>query len=140
MDTQQKFSSITIALHWVIALSIIAMLGVGFYMSINEYYPLYDWHKSFGADFFSGACTDLVASEKRLAGAGACLSSVGASVGAGYSLGIDCRYGVDANLGHDVFRSGGLGHQGIWLGDGGGKQESGNRSDRTYPCRLGRAG
>lgn len=52
MDTQQKFSSITIALHWVIALSIIAMLGVGFYMSINEYYPLYDWHKSFGVLIF----------------------------------------------------------------------------------------
>ena len=52
MDTQQTFSPVTIALHWVIALSIIAMLGVGFYMSINEYYPLYDWHKSFGVLIF----------------------------------------------------------------------------------------
>lgn len=52
MDTQQKLSPLTIALHWVIALTIIAMLGVGFYMSINEYYPLYDWHKSFGVLIF----------------------------------------------------------------------------------------
>lgn len=53
MDTQQTFSPVTIVLHWVIALSIIAMLGVGFYMSINEYYPLYDWHKSFGVLIFA---------------------------------------------------------------------------------------
>ena len=53
MDTQQKFSPLTITLHWVIALSIIAMLGIGFYMSINEYYPLYDWHKSIGVVIFA---------------------------------------------------------------------------------------
>ncbi|HCS64499.1 MAG TPA: RNA methyltransferase [Cellvibrio sp.] len=53
MDNQQKFSPLTIALHWVIALTIIAMLGIGFYMSINEYYPLYDWHKSIGVVIFA---------------------------------------------------------------------------------------
>lgn len=53
MDTQQKFSPLTIALHWVIALTIIAMLGIGFYMSINEYYPLYNWHKSIGVAIFA---------------------------------------------------------------------------------------
>ena len=52
MDTQQKLSPLTIALHWVIALTIIAMLGVGFYMSWYEVYPLYDWHKSFGVLIF----------------------------------------------------------------------------------------
>lgn len=53
MDTQQKLSPFTITLHWIIALAIIAMLGVGFYMSIFEFYPLYDWHKSFGVVIFA---------------------------------------------------------------------------------------
>lgn len=53
MDTQQKFSPLTIALHWLIALTIIAMLGIGFYMSIFEFYPLYDWHKSIGVVIFA---------------------------------------------------------------------------------------
>lgn len=52
MDTQQKLSPFTVALHWVIALTIIAMLGIGFYMSWYEVYPLYDWHKSFGVLIF----------------------------------------------------------------------------------------
>lgn len=53
MDTQQKFSPLTIGLHWVIALTIIALTGIGFYMSIFEFYPLYDWHKSFGVVIFA---------------------------------------------------------------------------------------
>lgn len=53
MDTQQTLSPLTIALHWVIALTLIALMGIGFYMSINEYYPLYDWHKSFGVLIFA---------------------------------------------------------------------------------------
>lgn len=52
MDTPQKFSPLTIALHWVIALTIVAMLGIGFYMSMFEFYPLYDWHKSVGVVIF----------------------------------------------------------------------------------------
>ena len=52
MDTQQKLSPITITLHWIIALTVIAMTGVGFYMSIFEFYPLYDWHKSVGVVIF----------------------------------------------------------------------------------------
>jgi cytochrome b561 len=52
MDTQQKLSPITIALHWVIALTVIALTGIGLYMSTYEYYPLYDWHKSFGVLIF----------------------------------------------------------------------------------------
>lgn len=53
MDTPQKFSPLTIGLHWVIALTIIALTGIGFYMSIFEFYPLYDWHKSFGVVIFA---------------------------------------------------------------------------------------
>ncbi len=53
MDTQQKFSPLTIALHWVIALTIIGMLGVGFYMATFEVYALYDWHKSVGVVIFA---------------------------------------------------------------------------------------
>jgi cytochrome b561 len=53
MDTQQHFSPVTVALHWVIALTMIAMLGIGFYMSIFEYFPLYDLHKSIGVVIFA---------------------------------------------------------------------------------------
>jgi cytochrome b561 len=52
MDNQQTLSPLTIALHWVIALGMIALIGVGFYMATFEYYPLYDWHKSFGVTLF----------------------------------------------------------------------------------------
>lgn len=52
MDTQQKLSPLTITLHWLIALTLIAMLGIGFYMSMFEFFPLYDWHKSFGVVIF----------------------------------------------------------------------------------------
>lgn len=53
MDTQQTLSPLTITLHWVIALTLIALMGVGFYMATFEYYPLYDWHKSFGVLIFA---------------------------------------------------------------------------------------
>ncbi len=52
MDNHQKFSSLTIGLHWIIALTIIVLTGIGFYMSWYEFYPLYDWHKSFGVVIF----------------------------------------------------------------------------------------
>ncbi len=52
MDSQQILNPLTIALHWVIALTLIALMGVGFYMATFEYYPLYDWHKSFGVVIF----------------------------------------------------------------------------------------
>ena len=52
MDTQQTLSPVTITLHWIIALSVIAMIGTGFYMSMFEFYPFYDWHKSFGVVIF----------------------------------------------------------------------------------------
>ena len=53
MNNQQKLSPVTIALHWIIALTLIALIGMGFYMSWYEVYPLYDWHKSFGVMIFT---------------------------------------------------------------------------------------
>lgn len=47
-DTHNQFSPITIALHWIIALAIIGLLGSGLYMTQNQIYALYPWHKSFG--------------------------------------------------------------------------------------------
>ena len=51
-DTPQKFSHITIALHWVIAISIIALIAVGMYMEEmpdgQQKYDLILLHKSFG--------------------------------------------------------------------------------------------
>ena len=48
MDTQQQLSPITRALHWLVALTIITMLAVGFYMASNEVWSLYPIHKAFG--------------------------------------------------------------------------------------------
>lgn len=48
MDTPQTLSPVTITLHWIIALTMIALTGIGLYMSTYEFYPLYDWHKTFG--------------------------------------------------------------------------------------------
>jgi cytochrome b561 len=48
MDTQQTLSPLTIALHWIVTLTLITLIGIGFYMSWYEVYRLYDWHKSFG--------------------------------------------------------------------------------------------
>lgn len=47
-DTRQQFSKITVSLHWVVALLMIALLAVGIYMTENEDYSLYNIHKSFG--------------------------------------------------------------------------------------------
>jgi cytochrome b561 len=66
MDTQEKLSPLTIALHWIVALTLIALIGIGFYMSWYEVYPLYDWHKSFGVLIFA---VILLADQKRLANA-----------------------------------------------------------------------
>lgn len=53
MDNQQKLSPLTITLHWIIALTVIALTGIGFYMSWFEFFSLYDWHKSFGVTIFA---------------------------------------------------------------------------------------
>lgn len=47
-DTASQFSLTTIVLHWLIALVMIGMLAVGFYMDIFHAYSLYPIHKSIG--------------------------------------------------------------------------------------------
>ncbi len=52
-DTKQKFSKLTVILHWTVALIIIGLLVVGTYMEENEVYSLYDIHKSIGILIFA---------------------------------------------------------------------------------------
>ena len=52
MDKVDKLSGVTIALHWMVALAMIGMLGVGFYMVNVEAWFLYPWHKSIGVLIF----------------------------------------------------------------------------------------
>lgn len=48
LDTREKLSSTTVALHWVVGLMMIVLLATGVYMEQTEAYGLYPWHKSFG--------------------------------------------------------------------------------------------
>lgn len=48
----KKLSNATIGLHWIIAVMMIALLGVGIYMAETEAWALYPWHKSFGIVVF----------------------------------------------------------------------------------------
>ena len=52
MDTKEKFSTITVTLHWLIAISMISLLAVGFYMTTAEVWSLYPIHKTFGVVVF----------------------------------------------------------------------------------------
>lgn len=52
-DTKEKFSSLTVALHWIVGVTIIALLAVGIYMESNEVFALYDIHKSIGIIIFA---------------------------------------------------------------------------------------
>ena len=52
MDTRHRFSPITIALHWLVALGVIALIGFGIYMVRTQSWPLYHVHKSFGLLLF----------------------------------------------------------------------------------------
>lgn len=47
-DTLQKLSSTSVFLHWIVALFMIVLMGVGWYMAENDAYALYGLHKSFG--------------------------------------------------------------------------------------------
>lgn len=51
-DTKSQLSNLTIALHWVVGLSIIVLIIVGIYMSENEVFELYPIHKSIGVLIF----------------------------------------------------------------------------------------
>lgn len=48
-DTVQQFSHLSLILHWLVGVGIIALLAVGVYMQENEVYSLYPIHKSIGA-------------------------------------------------------------------------------------------
>lgn len=48
LDTPEKFSHTSLILHWLVGITIIALLGIGVYMEEYEVYSLYSWHKSFG--------------------------------------------------------------------------------------------
>ncbi len=51
-DTREKFSSLTIALHWIIGLTIVGLVALGIYMADlprSEFRSwLYGWHKVIG--------------------------------------------------------------------------------------------
>lgn len=47
-DTPNKFSPTTLILHWVVGITMIALLAIGVYMEEYDVYSLYPWHKSFG--------------------------------------------------------------------------------------------
>ncbi len=52
-DTKEALSSLTIFLHWMVGLTIIALVSVGIYMSENEVFELYPIHKSIGVLIFA---------------------------------------------------------------------------------------
>jgi cytochrome b561 len=52
MKTESTFSKTTIVLHWLVGLTIIAMIAVGLYMSEYEVGALYPIHKSVGIILF----------------------------------------------------------------------------------------
>lgn len=51
-DTKDKLSPLSITLHWIIGLTIIGLMVVGWYMDNFKAYDLYDWHKSIGILIF----------------------------------------------------------------------------------------
>jgi len=48
MNSDLSLSKMTIALHWLVGLSIITLIAVGIYMGENEVWSLYPIHKSVG--------------------------------------------------------------------------------------------
>ncbi len=52
-DSQEKFAPATIALHWIVGLTVIGLLGVGTYMNKTETWSLYPIHKSTGVAIFA---------------------------------------------------------------------------------------
>lgn len=47
-DSNNKLSPLTIALHWIVGLTILTLMAVGWYMEEFKAYGLYDIHKSIG--------------------------------------------------------------------------------------------
>lgn len=52
MDNADKLSKLTIILHWLVAIAMIALTAIGLYMSKTETWALYPIHKSFGVLVF----------------------------------------------------------------------------------------
>lgn len=48
MDTKNNLSWLTLFLHWIIAFTIIGLIGLGLVMTNFEQYDYYDTHKSIG--------------------------------------------------------------------------------------------
>lgn len=44
-DRHNKLSRTTVTLHWIVAVTVIALLAIGVYMEENDAYALYPWHK-----------------------------------------------------------------------------------------------
>ncbi|MGV6989677.1 cytochrome b [Testudinibacter sp. P80/BLE/0925] len=51
-DTPERFSHITLSLHWLIAIFIIGLMALGVYMGETASYDLYPTHKSLGIFIF----------------------------------------------------------------------------------------
>ena len=51
-DTKTKLSGVTVALHWIVGLTMIVLVAVGVYMTDYKVYALYPIHKSFGMLIF----------------------------------------------------------------------------------------
>ncbi|MGB0237585.1 MAG: cytochrome b [Cycloclasticus sp.] len=51
-DTKSKLSCVTVALHWIVGISMIMLVTVGVYMTDYEVYALYPIHKSVGMIIF----------------------------------------------------------------------------------------
>lgn len=48
MDTRQKFSSATVGLHWIVALTVFFLWPLGYYMARTRTYALWPVHQSTG--------------------------------------------------------------------------------------------
>lgn len=53
MEIAKKLSRTTVILHWVVGLTVIGLLVLGFYMTNTEAYGLYPIHKSIGVLIFA---------------------------------------------------------------------------------------
>ena len=51
-DTKEKLSMTSVALHWIVGLTILTLIPVGVYMTDYEVYELYPLHKSIGMLIF----------------------------------------------------------------------------------------
>lgn len=52
LDTKNKLSPITITLHWLVGITMLALLASGIYMVEQSAYAIYPWHKAFGFIIF----------------------------------------------------------------------------------------